>query len=379
MWNFLPVMVIGLILAGLSEYYSVSRIMPDGSKVYEKKDRLFFFFMVLFFVIFVGLRRYYNDTNVYIRNYEQIPVYDSFSSTVFADLNWTLGGCPGFGIIERVMRYFHFSSQSFIMAFSAFTFITFLWFIKKHTCDIFLSVYFFITMEMFTFAMAALRQCAAIAFCLIAIEFFLRRKYFLFVLFVIFGISVHEYAFVFFVVPLLSFKPWSNKTYVFIGVFTVAAIFMRQLLGSITDIAISVNGMYDKDEFFSAGVNIFRVLVVWVPVVLSFLVKDKFSSEKKAENLIINLSMLNATVMFLGLFGTANYFARLANYFLIFQIIALPIILRYFDDNTRKYLTAFSFVGYLAYFVYGNGFAQGGFDANYYGISIFKYLGNIFD
>ena len=35
-----------------------------------------------------------------------------------------------------------------------------------------------------------------------------------------------------------------------------------------------------------------------------------------------------AGFMFVGLFGTANYFGRLANYFSIFPAIALPMILK---------------------------------------------------
>ena len=42
--------------------------------------------------------------------------------------------------------------------------------------------------------------------------------------------------------------------------------------------------------------------------------------------------------MFIALFGTANYFARLANYFLIFQTLALPWMLSYFDYKSKKTL-----------------------------------------
>lgn len=56
--------------------------------------------------------------------------------------------------------------------------------------------------------------------------------------------------------------------------------------------------------------------MVWIPTALSFILKDKLINDgSRAENLFINLSMINAEIMFLGLFGTANYFARLANFF----------------------------------------------------------------
>lgn len=68
--------------------------------------------------------------------------------------------------------------------------------------------------------------------------------------------------------------------------------------------------------------------------------------------LIFNLSMLNAEIMFVALFGTANYFARLANYFLIFQTLTLPWLLRFFRPSARRMLTVCIVVCYVLYFYY---------------------------
>lgn len=69
---------------------------------------------------------------------------------------------------------------------------------------------------------------------------------------------------------------------------------------------------------------------------------------------MINLTMLNGAIMFVGLFGTANYFARLANYFLIFQSLSLPWMLKKIGGRDRKMLTALMVLGFLAYFYYAN-------------------------
>ena len=58
--------------------------------------------------------------------------------------------------------------------------------------------------------------------------------------------------------------------------------------------------------------------------------------------------------MFVGLFGTANYFARLANYFLIFQSQALPWILKKIGGRDGKMLTILMVLGFIAYFYYAN-------------------------
>ena len=377
MWKLLPIVIFALVFAGLTEYFSISRIDANGMKVYEKKANIYYYIMAIAMAVFVGLRTACNDTETYLAGYRSIQVYPSLNETLFTGFSVELGNSFGFQFVQRLIKYFHFSEQSFLMFFSLFTNFVYLWFIKKYSNDILLSIFYFITMGCYTFTMAAIRQCAAIAFCLIAVDFVIRKKYFRFVLFVLIGVSMHQFAFVFFAVPLLVFKPWTNRTFIFLASGIILSIFMKPLLGTITEFASSYRGGYDSNAFSGEGVNIFRVLVSWVPLVLSFIVKDRIR-DNRAQNIIINLSMLNAVIMFLGLFGTANYFARLANYFLVFQTISLPVIIRYFDKE-RRYLTVGSIIGFSAYFAYANIFALGGFDVGFYGISIFKYLGNIFD
>lgn len=374
MWKLLPIVIFALVFAGLTEYFSISRIDANGIKVYEKKANLYYYIMAIAMAVFVGLRTGYNDTGTYLNGYRIIKV----SESIFEGIKFDFGTSFGFEFVSRLIKSFNLSPQSFLMVFALFTVIVYLWFIKKYSIDIFFSVFLFITMGGYTFTMAAIRQTIAVAFCLIGVDYVIRKKYVWFIIFTLIGVSMHQFAFIFFIVPFLTFLPCSNKTYALLGIAIIVAIFLRPLMGSITDFAMSYKeGSYSSNSFTGEGVNFFRVLVSWVPLVLSFIVKDKICDNRK-QNIIINLSMLNAVIMFLGLFGTANYFARLANYFLVFQTISLPIILRYFDKE-RRYLTVGSIIGFSAYFVYANIFAQGGFDANYYGISIFKYLGNIFD
>ena len=96
-----------------------------------------------------------------------------------------------------------------------------------------------------------------------------------------------------------------------------------------------------------------RFLVVSAPIALSFLVRDEIEKQStRNDMLIFNLSMLNAEIMFVALFGTANYFARLANYFLIFQTLTLPWLLRFFRPSARRMLTVCIVVCYVLYFYY---------------------------
>ena len=63
----------------------------------------------------------------------------------------------------------------------------------------------------------------------------------------------------------------------------------------------------------------------------------------------MNLSFLNGEIMFVALFGTANYFARLANYFCIFPVIALP---RLFNMVPPKWRVLLKMVAIVCYFLF---------------------------
>ena len=148
------------------------------------------------------------------------------------------------------------------------------------------------------------------------------------------------------------------------------------VIGDMTD---ALGYDYDEDAFTGGGVNTFRVIVVWVPLVLSYICKEQLrGSESREQNMIVNLSMINSVIMFIGLFGTANYFARLANYFLMFQCLALPMILQKFDRQSERTLRFLSEVGFLGFFYYGTAVAQGKFDVNFSFISVSEFLDQLF-
>ena len=181
----------------------------------------------------------------------------------------------------------------------------------------------------------------------------------------------HPYSFIYLVVPFLAFRPWSQHTGLLLAGTLVMALSLSRFMGAIGDLTDAMGFDYSENEFSGAGVNIFRVIVVWVPLVLSYICRRQLHySQNRVQNMIINLSMMNSVIMFIGLFGTANYFARLANYFLIFQCIALPMILQQFTASSEGQLRILSELGFVGYFYYAEAVANGSFDNDYAFISV---------
>ena len=371
MWELIPISVAGVVLAMLSHYSS--EYDPLHSR-YRRKDSFFYAILVVVMVLFVGLRTQYNDTD----NYEYI--YNGMDPTVglFEGLSWEMGENPLFFLTNRILLKLGFSSQSFLMFYAVVTVGINLWFMHKYSCNFPFSVFLFLATGMFTFTMAAIKQCVAMAICLVAIDRALQKKCVSFALWVLLAAHFHPYALMYLVVPFLMFRPWSGWTVMMLAIFAVAGALLDQLIGTIVDVTDLLGENYDAATFVGEGVNPFRVAVVSVPVLLA-LVSRKVTLQlpDKVQYLMVNLATLNAEIMFVGLFGTANYFARLANYFLVFQAMAIPWLLTHYEPRSKKLITWAALAGYGAFYVFSNAILDN-FDYHYAAVTLWDYLASLF-
>lgn len=374
MKTLIPILIITMILACLSSQQSQRIINKSGELEYVYKDKVFFFLMAFSMAFFVGLRTRGNDTYAYRLMYEAMPVglnpIQLMASTPVAS-------SPGLNLLCATLRNLGATAQDYFMVCALLTNLTYLWFLRKYTTDIGLSIFYFITMGVYTFTMAAIKQTLAVAFLLIATDRAIEKKWVKYIFWLTIAELFHPYAFVYLVVPFLSFSPWTKKNYLLLAGTVVVALFMSTFMGAIGGLTDALGYDYDANAFSGTGVNLFRVIVVWVPVVLSYFCKEQLrDSEDRELNILLNLSMMNSVIMFIGIFGTANYFARLANYFLIFQCLALPRILQKMGGTGL--IKVASIVGFLGYFYYGTVLAQGSFDMTYGFMSVLDFFEQLF-
>lgn len=373
MLKLLPIIAWALLLAFLSDKRSRYVLDQAGRKQYTRKDLAIYLVMALSMAAFVGLRTRGNDTYAYRHLYENLtPV----GLSNIGDIDWRkVSDAPGLQCLTILFKTWGFSVQDYLMVTALFTVCTYLWFIRKYTCSIWLSIFYFLTMGVYDFTMAAIKQTMAVAFLLLATDGAIQKKWGRYVIWLLVAELFHPYSFVYLVVPFVAFRPWSRGTRYLLAGALALALFMSQFLSAIDIVTTSLGYSYDEGEFTGEGVNIFRVMVVWVPLVLSFLGRRAIGAiESRATNIILNLMMVNSVIMFIGLFGTANYFARLANYFLIFQVVGLPYVLTLFSRDNERILKRLSAAGFAAYYYYGAAIANGGFDANYNFMSLLEYL-----
>ena len=372
MSELIPITITSIVLAFVSHYFSQYDPLHDR---YVYKERFFFLVMAVAMVLFVGLRTDYNDTHTYKYIYSSIPQNVSLTEGI----NWLkIGENPGFHFTNRVLVRLGFSTQSYLMFYAVVTLGIYLWFLRKYTSNLPFTIFLFVTFCGYTFTLAAIKQCMAMALCMVATDRAIRRKYISFAVWVLLAMMYHPYALMYFVVPFLMFRPWSMMTVVMLGVFGAAGLVMESLLGTILNVTDMLGEGYDAVAFTGEGVNPFRLAAIMVPILVSLLTRRQIEGENnQVQNLMVNLSMLNGEIMFVALFGTANYFARLANYFLPFQALAMPWLLTHFERRSRKVVTSMAIVAYVLFFIYENTYT-GGFDGGFASVTLWQYLKSIF-
>lgn len=345
---------------------------------YVYKEKLIYCIMIFALIIFAGLREAYNDTAIYIWQYEEES--RTIEEGLFNRINWSdIGSNPGFWFTMGIMKTMGISTNSFLLIFSMVTLLIYGWFVHKHTHNIMFSSFLMFIM-CYTFTMAAVKQCFAMALCLIATEMCLRRKRVFFVLFIVIAILFHPYAAMFFICPFLMFKPWTRKTWILLGIFAFVGVSLQFLVGRILDVTTMIGETYDSDSFTGAGVNPFRVLVHLTPIFLSYLVRKNIPKEEcsDADCLCLNLSMLNGSLMFVGLFGTANYFGRLANYFSVFPIVTIPWLFKFIDKRYRAIIAVAAVVAYILFFYFESTISgMNPFNQEFRRITLWQYLSRV--
>lgn len=338
-----------------------------------KKDRTFTWVLILVLGFFCGLRTWGNDTVTYKQIYTQIPLWDEFISS--NDVRFSQG--IGFYTLTSILKTIGFTMQDYLMFYAFATVIPYVLFVRRFSVNTVFGVFLMFTTGFYTFALAAIKQTMATGICLCALPFALDKKWIKFLLTIGLASLFHPYALVYLVVPLMMFEPWRGKTVAYVFLFVAVGFMLEGLIGTVLDITTAMGADYSQAELMGAGVNIFRVLVCFVPLGLAmFYGNAMFQNTSREVHLMFNLAMVNALIMFVGLFGTANYFARLANYFLPAQVVILPWMLYSAHPRDRRWMIPACVCGYLLYFYYENAIIRP-FDTGYSHMSFFTYLWDV--
>ena len=342
-----------------------------------RRSDVFMIVTILWLTSFSFLRTSYNDTSNYIASFMNAEsVIDGVENGTFVD--WT--GNP-FSMLYRSLVH-DFTDNYHIYFFfpavlSSFAVVKLL---KRYSVAPAFSLLIFFSLGTYVMYIAALKQCLAMFFLLMALPYAIDKKYVRFYLLVLVAILFHTHAFMFAIVPFLLEKPWGKVSWILLGATLFAMVTYDVTLGAFMNYAQSIGALVAEEEVFDDHqINMLRVLVYWVPAILALIFRRRlFLDSSKAENLFVNMSIVSAFILTLGLVQAANLFARMAGYFEIATAIALPwIVKKLFTKQSAQFVMTFASILYFAYFIYEFTVSKN-FDADYSAITMWQFITSLF-
>lgn len=343
----------------------------------RKKSDIFVIIVIFWLSAFSFLRTSYNDTANYIGTFNSAQtVAEGIANGTFTD--WT--GNPWSMLYRSLMReltdnyHIYFLIPAVLSSFAAVKLF------KRYSVNPAFSLLIFFSLGTYIMYMAALKQCLAMFFLLLALPYALDKKYIRFYLLVFVAILFHTHAFMFAIVPLLLEKPWGKVTWALLGATIFAMLTYDYTLGAFMEYAQSIGALVDEGELFDGhSINVLRVLVYWIPALLALFFRRRlFTDSTKEENLFVNMSIVSAFILTLGLVQAANLFARMAGYFEIATAIALPwIIKKLFTKQSAQLVTILACILYFGYFMFEFTVSKD-FGSDYSAISLWQFIISLF-
>lgn len=342
-----------------------------------RKSDIFMVIVIFWLSAFSFLRTSYNDTYTYITTFREAEtVAEGIANGTFTD--WTGNPWSMFyrslmhGLTDNYHIYFFFPA-----VLSSFAVVKLC---KRYSVNPALSLLIFFSVGTYIMYVAALKQCLAMFFLLMALPYAIDRKYIRFYLLVFVAIMFHTHAFLFAIVPFLLEKPWGKVTWVLLGATLFAMATYDATLGAFMEYAQSIGALVAEGEVFDGHqINIMRVLVYWVPALLALIFRRRlFTHTTRAENLFVNMSIVSAFVLTIGLVQGANLYARMAGYFEIATAIALPwMIYKLFTKQSARIVTVIAGLLYFGYFMFEFTMSKN-FDADYRAITLWQFIMSLF-
>ena len=329
---------------------------------------------VIWLAGFAFLRTGYNDTSAYINGFLNAQSLQSgFASGKYFD--WIENPLSYF--YQDLMRSVTSNYHVYFMLPAALHSIVLMKFCKKYSISpaITLLIYFSLGTYALMF-LAAFKQGMAMAILLLALPYAHDKKYGAYVLLVLLATLFHFYAIVFLLVPLMFGKPWGRTTWITIGVMVFTLLTYNSTLGAAMEYVDEMGGDIAAEELFDGNsINVLRVAVYWVPGLLALVFRRHVNhNSTRMENLFVNMSILCACVLSIGLAEGANLYGRMAGYFEIAIAIAMPYIIhKIFNRRSERLVSGVATLLFLGYFCYEFAISKN-FGANYSAISAGQFL-----
>lgn len=338
---------------------------------------VFLVLIIAWMTCFSFLRTSYNDTYTYRVFFDEAQsLAEGFANGTFTD--WFAN--PLSMLYRSLVRSFTDNYHIYFFFPAVLSSFSVVKLCKRYSVHPAFSILIFFSIGTYVAYIAALKQCLAMFVLLLALPYGIDRKYVRFYLLVFLAMLFHTHAFMFAIVPFLTAKPWGKHTWAGLVFVVFAILTYDATLGAFMEYAQSLGAFVNENEVFDGHqINILRVLVYWVPALLALVFRRRlFRDSTRTENLFVNMSIVSAFILTIGLVQGANLYARMAAYFELATAIALPwMIQKLFTRRSVRLVYICATILYFIYFLYEFAITKN-FSSDYSAITLWQFIASLF-
>lgn len=327
-----------------------------GEEVYEARVHLFMAVVTFAVIIFfASARTHVADTTAYIKIFDDYPLFQNAHDIIF-DSN---AREPGFRLFSILVKtYISDNYTVWLSIIAVISGICVMLPLYKYSCNFGVSAFLFMASCQFTWMFNGMRQFLVAAIIFSCTDLILKNKTLLYLLIVCILSTIHKSALI--LIPMYFIaqgEPGNKRTVLFIGCIILAMLFTSKFTNLLTDVVEQTDYASSVNEFKATddGTSPIRILVESIPIILTFLYRNKIKDKlTPIIKLSINMSLIASGLYIISKIASSGILlGRLPIYFSMYNLILLPWLLRNIFEQREKDLIYYIMVlCYIAFFYY---------------------------
>lgn len=371
MMMILMILAIVIGLAYMSQRYSLKYANNGQIKYWDP----YIVILLIFLILFAGLRTSYNDTQNYIVGFQNSITIRPFLADTS---NLVLLDNPLFYGFQALVKTFTNNVNVFFIICAIIVNTLNIQFIKRNVDaeNFAFCIFLYVALGTLMLSIAAQKQTLAMSVLTLALSALFKKKYIKFYIIVFLAGLIHTYAWSFFILPLFATKPWSFRTFILLLIAISVMYTFQSTISTFLEVADQVGKNIPLEEVFDGNrMNILRVGVYAVVPLLALFFKGRINDVVDRRNSIfIQMSIIAFMLMLMGTQNGANMFGRCGNYFEIGLICSLPWIVRQlFTKQSVTIVLTVATICFCSFYLYDNN----GFNYNYSRKGIVQFIGEV--
>lgn len=327
-----------------------------GEEVYEARAHLFMAVVTFAVIIFfASARTHVADTTAYIKIFDDYPLFQNAHDIIF-DSN---AREPGFRLFSILVKtYISDNYTVWLSIIAVISGICVMLPLYKYSYNFGVSAFLFMASCQFTWMFNGMRQFLVAAIIFSCTDLILKNKTLLYILIVCILSTIHKSALI--LIPMYFIaqgEPGNKRTVLFIGCIILAMLFTSKFTNLLTDVVEQTDYASSVNEFKATddGTSPIRILVESIPIILTFLYRNKIKDKlTPIIKLSINMSLIASGLYIISKIASSGILlGRLPIYFSMYNLILLPWLLRNIFEQREKDLIYYIMVlCYIAFFYY---------------------------